>query len=89
MKKKITKKKTLNIETTQLRNIVLRLLENFAHQGKSIGFADSVEITELVSSLEADPTQWFIIGMQLMQVGLISKQHWEILQGIQTKVTSK
>lgn len=68
-------------QTIKLRKIIIKLMREKASNKESIGMASYDILDGLCASLEKYPSQWFAAGMQLMQVGLINHNMWEVLQG--------
>ena len=73
--------KVTKANTQKLRTIVLKLMRETANKGECIGMATPDIIEGLCNSLEKDPSQWFAAGMQLMQVGLINYDYYNVLTG--------
>lgn len=74
-------KTKLSPDTVRMRTLVIGLMREHAESGEPIGMADASTVASLADALERDPSQWFAAGMQLMQAGMISHHHYEVLMG--------
>ncbi len=65
--------------TERLRGIIIKLIRDHAAADKCIGLADPETLTKLADAVEQDPTQWFALGMQLVQARFINHYIYDAL----------